>query len=302
MKFLARIRTDLQRSLAEQQRAAVVAVLRARLGELTLDDVHELIASPLGKGLGDVRLVDLLDAAAPTTTAKAAPTQPRPRKEKPRKARSRGRTAKKARKNASGRTLGRKVMQVLSAAESPLWRGAIAERMGVDPLSLKNPLQLLVYDGSIVAEGPANRRLYSLPRARSIDGAVAGLVDPSAVSRPAASRPKRRRRAAKNAQKAKKSARTTRSRQAGAPKQQSHPPGMSPEKRDALARYGAGVLAALRAAGVWIRSADLRAQTGGTPAQFQRAVKKLEASGDIIRRGAKSLTEFAPAGVQQPGA
>lgn len=259
-----------------------------------------LATSRLGKGLGGVRVLDLLDGAAPTMAASPAPAQPKPRTKKPKKVRARRRAAKKTKASTSTSTLGKKVLQVLGAAEAPLWRGAIAERIGVDPLSLKNPLQLLVYDGSIVAEGPANRRLYSLPNARATDGA-AGLVDPSAVSAPSSAkkRPKRSR-AAKRAQKTKKPERRTRARQAGSPKQPSRPPGMSAEKRDELARYGAAVFAALKAAGTWIGSAALRAQTGGTSAQFQRAVKKLEASGDIVRRGTKSLTEFAPAGAQ-PG-
>lgn len=294
MKFLARIRTDLQRSLAEQQLAAVLSVLRARLGELTLDDVHELIASPLGKGLGAVRVLDLLDGARPATVAPKSPAPSKPRATKPKKARKR---RKAARKNASATTLAQRVLEVLGAAEAPLWRGAIAERIGVNPLSLKHALQLLVYDGSITAEGPANRRVYSLPDSRATDGAEVGTRDPAAVSEksPSRKRPKQRRRVAKKPQKTTKSARTTRSRSGGKTKPTRSPPGMSPEKSAELARYGAAVLAAVKAAGTWTRSADLRARTGGTPAQFQRAVQKLEASGDLVRRGAKSLTEFAPA-------
>lgn len=299
MKFLARVRTDLQRSLAEQQRAAVLAVLRARLGELTLDDVHDLIASPLGKGLGNVRLLDLLDGAAPSTTAPTAPAKPKSRPKKSKKARTRKNAAKQ---NTPDTTIGQKVLQVLGASESPLWRGAIAERIGVNPLSLKSPLQLLVYDGSIVAEGPSNRRLYSLSKANLTDGAAAEIIDRATTSKksPSRKRPKRRRRVAKKAQKAKKSAKTTRSRPTDAAKPTRSPPGVSAEKKAEMASYGAAVLDAVRAAGTWIRSADLRARTGGTSGQFQLAVKKLESSGDIVRRGTKGQTQFAPAGAE-PG-
>lgn len=277
MKFLARIRTDLQRSLAEQQRAAVLAVLRARLGELTLDDVHDLIASPLGKGLGVIRVLDLVEGAAPSPTSPAQkPTK------KPKKSRARKRSARE--KSVPGTITSAKVLQALNMAEKPLRRGAIAEQLGVSPLSLNKPLRLLVYDGSVIAEGPANRRLYSVPRitrAASTDAAEAASPKP---------KPKRSKR--KSASQAAK----RRSRRRGSASKQVSPPGVSPKKRAELVRYGAVVLDTVKAAGGWIGSAALRAKTGGTKGQFKRAVKKLEASGEIVRRGNRGLTQFAVAG------
>ncbi len=190
-------------------------------------------------------------------------------------------------------TLAEEVLRVLGTAKEPLRRGAIAEQIGVDPRALKHSLHLLVYDGSIVAEGPSNRRLYSLPKAHPAASVHSGEVSAADTAKPPPNEnPKRskRRKVSRKATKARR-AKSSKTTTASQPNLR-----LSPQKLAELARYGTAVRDAIKAVGGWIGTADLRARVGGTPAQFRRAVKKLEVSGDIVRRGEKSRTQYAPAG------
>lgn len=272
MKFIARIRADLERSLAEQQRAAVLAVLKARLGELTLDDVHQLLASPLGRGLGAVRILDLLDAGA-TSRHPAAATRTRRKTTRPKSVTGkRGGKPKASRVSTTSATLLDGIVRVLGDAETPLRRGELARRLGVPPKRLWRPLHELVYVGTITAAG-TRQRLYSLPTTRKT------------TETPPAEAPRSKKRSSSKTKPRKRKSRNG-----------TKPRGQSQEKLAALARYGASLLAAMKEAGRWVGSAELRAQVGGTSSQFRRAIKKLEASGDIVRQGDKGQTQFATAG------
>lgn len=279
-KFLARLSGDLKRSLAELQRAAIVSVLRARLGELTLDDVHQLIASPLGAGLGSVRVLDLLDGAAKSaevrSTAPARPARPRPHTTKSKKRNSRPRTND----STSSEALARSVVRVLEKTTEPLRRRAIAAHLGVKPSAIRNALRVLVYDGTLGTEGPASQRLYSLSRK-----AAESTITPAGDAEP-----RRRKKRAKG-----RPARAKRGKGKPGPSR-----GVSPEKNAELARYGAAILDTIKNAGGWIRSGVLRKLTGGTKEQYRRAVRKLEASGAIVRRGIKRTTEFTIADTPTP--
>jgi hypothetical protein len=52
-----------------------------------------------------------------------------------------------------------------------------------------------------------------------------------------------------------------------------------------MARYGEAILALIREAGDWIASSEIREQVGKSPEQLRLALRKLEASGDIVRTG-----------------
>lgn len=49
-----------------------------------------------------------------------------------------------------------------------------------------------------------------------------------------------------------------------------------------MARYGEAILALVRG-GDWIASSEIREQVGKSPEQLRLALRKLEASGDIVR-------------------
>ncbi|MCY1007866.1 hypothetical protein OV079_20365 [Nannocystis pusilla] len=59
MSILHRLRSDLQRSVAEHQAILLAQVLRQRFTELTLGDLREILTSPLGRGLDNLKLAEL---------------------------------------------------------------------------------------------------------------------------------------------------------------------------------------------------------------------------------------------------
>lgn len=96
MGFLQAVQKDLQQSLAEQQHIALLHVLRERSATITFDDIRQLLASPLGKRLGPVRVADVI-GVAPAPAPKAASKPPKAAAQrKPRKkaARPKRRAAK----------------------------------------------------------------------------------------------------------------------------------------------------------------------------------------------------------------
>lgn len=64
MGFLERLQSDLKHAVLEHQRVLVVQLLQRRFAELTLEDLRTLLASPLGRGLGSVRVADIVPAAS----------------------------------------------------------------------------------------------------------------------------------------------------------------------------------------------------------------------------------------------
>lgn len=90
MGFLSQLRQDLQESLADQQRLALVQVLRKRFSTLTFDDLRQILTSPLGKSLGPMRLAEVLvgpPEAAPAAEKPKTPSKAPARKKKPSPAR-----------------------------------------------------------------------------------------------------------------------------------------------------------------------------------------------------------------------
>ncbi|MFY0541272.1 hypothetical protein [Nannocystis pusilla] len=70
MSILHRLRSDLQRSVAEHQAILLAQVLRQRFTELTLGDLREILTSPLGRGLDNLKLAELSQNAGASDAGK----------------------------------------------------------------------------------------------------------------------------------------------------------------------------------------------------------------------------------------
>lgn len=222
MGFLSQLRQDLQESLADQQRLALVQVLRKRFSTLTFDDLRQILTSPLGKSLGPMRLAEVLGVppeAAATAEKPKTPSKAPARKKKP------------ARKAAKKR-----------------------QKLG------------------------RPRR----PRSAKTTG------DQTTTAPPTPGRKSRRK--AKSAAKSRSEAR-----QSATHGPDWRPPGLSPEQAAEMARYGEAVLALIRQAGDWIAASEIRDQVGKSPEQLRLALRKLEASGDIVRTGQRGHTRYRSA-------
>lgn len=84
MGLLKGLRQHLKRTFDARQKEAVLDFLRKQLPTMTLDDIRHLLVNPLGRGLGSLKIGDLLSVpdAAPTKGAakpKAAPKRKRPK-------------------------------------------------------------------------------------------------------------------------------------------------------------------------------------------------------------------------------
>ncbi|MBZ5709295.1 hypothetical protein [Nannocystis pusilla] len=74
MGFIQTIQKALQESLAAQQRAALAQILRQRASTMTFDDLRQLLSSPIGRGLGPMRIAEAF--GAPSSEPSAAPVEP----------------------------------------------------------------------------------------------------------------------------------------------------------------------------------------------------------------------------------
>lgn len=99
MGFLSQLRQDLQQSLADQQRLALVQVLRKRFSTLTFDDLQQILTSPLGKGLGPMLLAEVFIAPeVATATVTEKPKTPSKAPARKKKSSPRRKAAKKRQK------------------------------------------------------------------------------------------------------------------------------------------------------------------------------------------------------------
>jgi len=226
MGFLSQLRQDLQQSLADQQRLALVQVLRKRFSTLTFDDLRQILTSPLGKGLGPMRLAEVL-VAPESATATPAEKPKAPSKAPARKKKSPARKAAKKRQKSDRPRRTRPAKATGDQATTP----------ATPPTSGRK----------------ARRKAKSAAKARS------------GAQQPAEHGPDWR------------------------------PPGMSSEQAAEMARYGEAVLALIRKAGDWIAANEIRDQVGKSPEQLRLALRKLEASGDIVRTGQRGHTRYRTA-------
>ncbi len=227
MGFLNQLRQDLQQSLADQQRLALVQVLRKRFSTLTFDDLRQILTSPLGKGLGPMLLAEVFVASEVAT---AAPTE---KPKTPSKAPARKKKSSPARKAAKKR-----------------------QKPGRPRRT--RPAKATADQTDTTATPPTSGR-------KTRSKAKSAAKTRSGVQQPAEHDPDRR------------------------------PPGLSPEQAAEMARYGEAILALIREAGDWIASSEIREQVGKSPEQLRLALRKLEASGDIVRTGQRGHTRYRAA-------
>lgn len=236
MGFLNHLRQDLQESLAEQQRLALVAALRKRFSTLTFDDLRQLLTSPLGKDLGPLMVADVLAAPPAVATGRTSEKPKTPNKKAPsgRKPRKRKQKSTPPRRARSPKTSGRTPKPIEPGTAQP-----VAERQ------------------SRRASKPGNKT--ETKKAVQPTGGARALRDPAVAA----------------------------DREAGR-----RPPGLSAEQMAEMTRYGEAVLTFVRQAGDWISGSEIREHVGKSPEQLRLALRKLEASGDIVRTGQRGHTRY----------
>jgi hypothetical protein len=128
-----------------------------------------------------------------------------------------------------------------------------------------------------VAAKPARPKRRAAPKAQETPAST----PPSAL--PRESTGKKRPASKKKASRTKKgSASKAKASTAAAPWS---PPGMSPKRAAALARYSDQVLARLTEIGDWTPSEAIRKHVGGSSSQLLLALKKLQARGNVVFQG-----------------
>lgn len=268
MKFMEQLQTDLKQAIHQHQHQLLLEVLQRRSQELTLGDLRKLLASPLGRGLDDVRLALLFGAAAPKSQPVAASKKGQPVAEVKRK---RTRVRQKPDKPPAGKPktsteqrakpsqdLTEAVATALQFAKSPLSSSEIGERLSVHRTTVRAALQKLDAQQRITTSGKGKFTRYAI---KSAQPATASESTRSA---------KRRHRKGKSAKKTPSVARKV------AIDDQS---------------YDAAVLACLREKGQ-AASSEILAVVGGTIDRLRVALIRLAATGQITRTGERKLTRY----------
>lgn len=266
MGFVQLIQKDLEQALAEQQRVVLVQVLRRRIATMTFAELRELLASPLGKALRSVKVVEVLAVAAEVpapSSSKAAATKGKVSKAKP---------TKKSK----------------AAARKP------AKKAKTKPIK-KKP-QAPAASATPAASAPAASATTAAPEAA---GATVQAPPPASEAEKKQVKKTGKKQAKKQGKKtgkkqAKKAGKKP-AKKAGAGKAASNaksPPGMSAEQAAEMARYNASVLALVREAGGWVTSSALHEKSGGSINQLRLALHKLATGGEIVREGERGNTRY----------
>lgn len=173
MAFLAEFTKELADGLAQQQRNMLVQLLHKRLPTLTLEELRQLLVSPLGRGLGSLRLAEIRDGVAPAstlagtvkTTRSSVYTKtagkPKPTKMGPTKGRATRKTKAPKRRVASP-SLVESVAEALVATDRALTTAELAERVKAHPVSTRRALLGLIEARRVVTDGPPTRLRYRL--------------------------------------------------------------------------------------------------------------------------------------------
>jgi len=230
MGFVQLIQKDLEQALAEQQRVVLVQVLRRRIATMTFAELRELLASPLGKALGSVKVTEVLAVAAEVparSSSKAAATKGKVSKAKPTK-KSKP-TAKKPAKKAKTKPVKKKpqATPAASAVSGPSETPAAPEAAGV----------------TVQAPPPASEaEKKQVKKTGKKQAKKQGKKVGKKQAKKAGKKPAKKGGAGKAASNTKS------------------PPGMSAEQAAEMARYNASVLALVREAGGWVTSSALHAR------------------------------------------
>lgn len=246
----------------EQQRSLVVQLLRARFANLTFDDLRALLASPLGKGLGPVRVAELV---ADPSSASAAGKPPRSSATKPKKKpakakKTAAKSASKKRKSSTKRAtpeLQAAVLAALQAEKGPISGPALAEKVKVHRTTIRLALRELVQAGRVAASGPPTRLTYSIKASEA----------PASPANPPAQR-----------KRTKQKTPTT------------SPP--SDSLQGGQAGYDGAVLAVIRAAKTGVASSTIQSLVGGSIDHVRAALHRLIEAGQIVRTGERKFTKY----------
>ena len=262
MKFLAQVQADLKRAVVEHQRDLIVQVLQGRSGELTLGDLRTFLASPLGRGLDDVRVATLF-TATPSTPGKSSEAAPSRRRARTARAKP---TTVNAERKPKMKTwpkakLVEAVFATLQSSTAPISSTQIAAKLRAHRSTVRDLLQKLSEARRIVISGSRQGTRYALASAQQ-------------HGQPEAQTGKKRSR--KTAASAK-------------PKRAETPAVLS------QADYDFAVLANLRAIGA-MSSSQLQASVGGTLNEVRAALQRLISTQEVQRVGQHRHTRYLPLG------
>ncbi|MBZ5711311.1 hypothetical protein [Nannocystis pusilla] len=254
MSILHRLRSDLQRSVAEHQAILLAQVLRQRFAELTLGDLREILTSPLGRGLDNLKLAELSQTAAEGGKRGAPPAKRgggRPSRADASPLRS-GRSP-----SATSSDYVSSIVEVLQAAGTGMTSGELRAKLGGSPSTMYRAVTELIKAGKVRSEGKPARYSW-IPGAewevdRDDDDEVASLPPPNKRGRP---------------------------------------PVVSARTLEGRAHYDAAVMNLLQQTNGWIGASQLRAHVGGSDNQVRIALHRLVASGQVSRRGERNSTEY----------
>ncbi|MDC0715859.1 hypothetical protein [Nannocystis bainbridge] len=257
MSILHRLRSDLQRSVAEHQAILLAQVLRQRFSELTLGDLREILTSPLGRGLDNLKLAELSQSAAPPSDASKPGGRPvkrgggRATREASAPVRS-GRSP-----SATSSDYVASIVEMLQAAGTGLTSGELRAKLGGSPSTMYRAVTELIKAGKVRSDGKPAR--YSWIPGAQYD--VTEEEEDDAVSLPP-------------------------------PSKRGRPPVVSARTLEGRAHYDAAVMNLLQQTTGWIGASQLRAHVGGSDNQVRIALHRLVASGQVARRGERNSTEY----------
>lgn len=263
MKFLEQVQADLKQAVLQHQRDLLVTVLRGRSAELTLGDLRKLLASPLGRGLDDLRVAELFAGPA----ASSDKVSPKPARRRDRSAANK-RSSKAAKVPAKSKRvplddLLEAVFATLRSAKKPLSSTQVAAKVKVHRTTVRELLHKLSAANRVVISGARQFTRYSLPEAEL------GVHE----ERAGKAHSKKRASAKKKATKAQRRAAI---------------PAVLTE-----ADYDAAVLANLNATGS-MSSSQLQASVGGSLNEVRAALQRLIQKQQVTRVGQHRNTRYVP--------
>lgn len=120
MGLLKGLRQHLKRTFDARQKEAVLEFLRKQLPTMTLDDIRHLLVNPLGRGLGSLKIGDLLSVPDAAQTKGAAKPKAAPKRKRPKAAKKpTAKPAKNKRKKAPKSTKPKATPKPAAAPKPP---------------------------------------------------------------------------------------------------------------------------------------------------------------------------------------
>lgn len=231
-------------------------VLRQRFTELTLGDLREILTSPLGRGLDNLKLAELSQTAAAGEASKRG--GPAVKRGRPARADASGPLRSGRSPSATSTDYVSAIVGVLQAANTGMTSGELRAKLGGSPSTMYRAVTELIKAGKVRSEGKPAR--YSWIPGATWD-AGPDEADDEATSLPP-------------------------------PSKRGRPPVVSARTLEGRAHYDAAVMNLLQQTNGWIGASQLRAHVGGSDNQVRIALHRLVASGQVSRRGERNSTEY----------